>query len=64
MTPLHIKIAGWAVIVAAGSIVALWMVAALMLWAIIALFRALFSPACGPAVAFGGCVWLALRGLR
>ena len=64
MTPLHVKISGWLVIVAVGSLVTLWAVVALAFWALGALMRAVFSPACGPAVAAGGCVWLALRGLR
>ena len=69
MTPLHVKIAGWAVILAASSIVALWMVVFLAFWAVgkavqAAADAARYHGALGPAVAFAGCIWLALRGLH
>ena len=68
-TPIHIKIAGWAVILAVGSIVALWTVVFLIFWAIgkvlLALVRSDFwQLGGGVALAFGGGVWLALRGFR
>ena len=69
MTPLHIKIAGWIVVLAVGAIVALWTVVFLIFWAVGKTLHAIVKSdfwqlGGGVALAFGGGVWLALRGLR
>ena len=63
-TPLHVKISGWIFIIAAAFIAILWTSVFLVLWGFGKTLHALAKTGGVLALAFGGMIWLALRGIH